>query len=142
MDLMTRTLVRVRFSDVDSMGVVWHGQYIKYFEDGREDFGNIHNINYLDFYNRGILIPVVKLSCDYKRPLRYGDTAIVETKFVDTDAAKIRYDYRILNNGTGEVAATGSSIQVFLNLNHELLLAFPPFFVEWKKKNGLLAGVF
>lgn len=142
MELMTRTLVRVRFSDVDSMGVVWHGQYVRYFEDGREDFGNTHNINYLDFYNRGILIPVVSIRCDYKRPLRYGDTALVETRFVDTEAAKIKYDYTLYNNVTGETVAAGSSIQVFLNLNHELLLAFPRFFLDWKKKNGLMAGVF
>jgi acyl-CoA thioester hydrolase len=141
MDLLTRTLVRVRFSDVDSMGVVWHGQYIRYFEDGREDFGNRHNINYLDFHRRGVLIPVVNIRCDYKKSLIYGDTALVETKFIDTEAAKIRYDYTIYNKGTGETVATGSSTQVFLNLNHELLLTFPEFFLEWKKKNGLMTGV-
>ncbi|MCX6333606.1 MAG: thioesterase family protein [Bacteroidia bacterium] len=140
-DLMTRTLVRVRFSDVDSMGVVWHGQYIRYFEDGREDFGNKHNINYLDFHKRGILIPIVNIECDYKRPLVYGDTAIVETRFEDTEAAKIRYKYTIFNEKTSEIVATGSSTQVFLNLNHELLLTFPPFFLEWKNKNGLMSGL-
>lgn len=141
MDLLTRTLVRVRFSDVDSMGVVWHGHYIRYFEDGREDFGNIHNINYLNFFNKGILIPIIKIDCNYKRPLIYGDTAIVETRFVDTEAAKIRYAYTILNEKSNEIVATGSSIQVFLSLKHELLLTFPPFFLEWKKKNGLMTGL-
>ena len=67
--LVTKTLIQVRFSEVDSMGVVWHGNYIKYFEDGREEFGNKFGINYLDFRNRGILIPIVKIVCDYKRPL-------------------------------------------------------------------------
>jgi len=141
MELMTRTLVRVRFSDVDSMGVVWHGQYIRYFEDGREDFGNMHNINYLDFHSRGIVIPIVSIECDYKRPLIYGDTAIVETRFMDTDVAKIKYAYTLFNEKTNEIVATGSSIQVFLNLKHELLLTFPPFFREWKKKNGLMTGL-
>ncbi len=103
MELITRTLVRVRFSDVDSMGVVWHGQYIRYFEDGREDFGNKHNINYLDFHSRGYLIPIVKVDCDYKKPLKYGDTAVVETRFVDTEAAKIRYAYIIYNERTEEL---------------------------------------
>lgn len=140
-ELITRTLVRVRFSDVDSMGVVWHGHYIRYFEDGREDFGNRYNINYLDFHSRGYLIPIVKIECDYKRPLFYGDTAIVETRFVDNEAAKIRYEYTIFNERTNEIAATGFSIQVFLNLNHELLLAFPPFFLEWKKKHSLMVGL-
>ncbi len=138
---MTKTLIRVRFSEVDSMGVVWHGQYIKYFEDGREDFGNKYRINYLDFYNLGILIPIIKISCNYKKPLIYGDTALVETRFVDCEAAKIQYDYVIYNNKNHEIVATGSSIQVFLNLNHELLLVFPPFFLEWKKRNGLITKI-
>jgi len=141
MELSTSTLVRVRFSDVDSMGVVWHGQYIRYFEDGREDFGNQHKINYLDFYNNGILIPIVNIECNYRKPLIYGDTAIVETKFVDTEAAKIRYAYTILNEKSGEIVATGSTIQVFLNKKYELLLAFPPFYLEWKKKQGLMTGI-
>ena len=141
MVLMTKTLIRVRFSEVDSMGVVWHGQYIKYFEDGREDFGNKYRINYLDFYNLGILIPIIKISCNYKNPLIYGDTALVETRFVDCEAAKIQYDYVIYNNKNHEIVATGSSIQVFLNLNHELLLVFPPFFLEWKKRNGLITKI-
>ena len=141
MVLMTKTLIRVRFSEVDSMGVVWHGQYIKYFEDGREDFGNKYRINYLDFYNLGILIPIIKISCNYKKPLIYGDTAMVETRFVDCEAAKIQYNYIIYNNKNHEIVATGSSIQVFLNLNHELLLVFPPFFHEWKKRNGLITKI-
>ena len=139
--LMTKTLIQVRFSDVDSMGVVWHGQYIKYFEDGREDFGNKFNINYLDFHKRGILIPIVKIVCDYKRPLVYGDTATVETRFIDCEAAKIQYEYAIYNNKNHDLVATGSSTQVFLNLNHDLMLGFPRFFIEWKEKHGLLEEV-
>jgi len=139
-DLVTKTLIQVRFSEVDSMGVVWHGNYIKYFEDGREEFGNKFGINYLDFRNRGILIPIVKIVCDYKRPLIYGDVAIAETRFIDCEAAKIQYEYTLSHQKTHEIVATGSSMQVFLNLNRELLLDFPPFFLEWKKRNGLWAG--
>jgi acyl-CoA thioester hydrolase len=137
-ELITRTIIKVRFSEVDSMGIVWHGQYVKYFEDGREDFGNTYGLNYLDFYKRGVLIPVVKLECDYKKPLVYGDTAIVETRFVRQEAAKIRYEYVIRNHKTGDLVATGYSLQVFLNMNRELLLAFPAFFIEWKEKHGLI----
>lgn len=135
-DLVCRTESRVRFSDVDSMGVVWHGNYIKYFEDGREAFGNMYQINYQDFYSRGFLIPLVKINCDYKKPLKYGDTAIIETRFVNSDAAKLLYEYVIYRNNTTDVIATGSSVQVFLNMDMELLLDFPPFFLEWKKKHG------
>lgn len=137
-ELVCRTKTRVRFSDVDSMGVVWHGNYVRFFEDGREAFGNLHGINYMDFYNKGVLIPLVKITCDYKKPLKYGDSAVIETRFVNCDAAKLRYDYTIFRNDSDEVVATGSSIQVFLNLDMELLLDFPPFYLEWKRKHNLL----
>jgi acyl-CoA thioester hydrolase len=120
------------------MGIVWHGNYIKYFEDGREAFGDLYGINYLDFYHEGVLIPVVKINCDYKRPLKYGDTAIIETRFVNAEAAKLQYEYTIYRNNTKEIVATGSSLQVFLNPEMELLLDFPPFFMAWKKKHHLI----
>jgi len=113
--LIAETLINIRFSDVDSMGIVWHGNYIRYFEDGREDFGNKFGMNYLDFYNRGVLIPLVKLACDYKKPLLYGDTARVVTRFINCESAKIQYEYTIFNNRNHEIAVTGSSIQVFLD---------------------------
>jgi acyl-CoA thioester hydrolase len=137
-ELVCRTQTQVRFSDVDSMGVVWHGNYIKLFEDGREAFGNLYGINYMDFYRQGVLIPIVKINCDYKKPLKYGDIATIETKFVNCDAAKLKYEYTIYRNNSEEVVATGSSLQVFLNKDMELLLDFPPFYYEWKKKNGLI----
>jgi len=137
-ELVCRTKTRVRFSDVDSMGVVWHGNYVKYFEDGREEFGNLYGINYQDFYSRGFLIPLVKINCEYKKPLKYGDSAVIETRFLNTDAAKLLYDYTIYRNDTDEIVATGNSVQVFLNMDMELLLDFPPFFHEWKKKHGFI----
>jgi acyl-CoA thioester hydrolase len=137
-ELFCRKEIQIRFSEVDSMGVVWHGNYIRYFEDGREAFGNLYGINYLDFYKEGIMIPLVKITCDYKKPLIYGDTAIVETLYVNNDAAKLQYDYILYHGKTKEIVATGSSIQVFLNRNMELLLDAPPFFREWKRKHGFI----
>lgn len=137
-ELVCRTETRIRFSDVDSMGVVWHGNYMRYFEDGREAFGNMYGINYMDFYHVGVLIPLVKVTCDYKKPLKYGDTAVIETRFVNSDAAKLQYSYTIYRNNTSEVVATGTTIQVFLNADMELLLEYPPFFYEWKKEHGYL----
>jgi acyl-CoA thioester hydrolase len=136
--LITETRIPVRFSDVDSMGVVWHGQYIKYFEDGREDFGKKYGIGYLDFYREGVLVPIVKLDCNYKKSLRYGDTAIVETRYVNSQAAKSIFEYTIYNEQTREIVAKGSTTQVFMNRDHELLLNFPPFYRDWKIKYGLI----
>jgi acyl-CoA thioester hydrolase len=134
--LITRIEIRVRFNEADPLGIVWHGHYIRYFEDGREDFGNQFGIGYLDFFDKGFVIPVVNVDCSFKRSLRYGDTVIVETSFIPCDAAKIRFDYRLFNKNNGELVATGSSVQVFLDREQSSLqLLNPPFFEEWKRKH-------
>ncbi|OFX22469.1 MAG: 4-hydroxybenzoyl-CoA thioesterase [Bacteroidetes bacterium GWA2_31_9b] len=137
-ELIHRTETIIRFSEVDSMGIVWHGNYAKFFEDGREAFGKAYGISYLDVYANNHLTPLVKLTFDYKLPLEYGDTAIVETRYIDHDAAKIHFEYTIYNKKNNKVCATGESIQVFIDLNRELMLTPPDFFIEWKKKIGLI----
>jgi acyl-CoA thioester hydrolase len=127
----------VRFSEVDSMSIVWHGHYVKYMEEGREDFGRKFGINYMLIKANGYMAPVVKLTCDYKKVLSYDDRVIVETRYVDSDAAKITYAFRIFRASDNELVATGESVQVFIDMDRELILTVPPFFEEWKKKMGL-----
>jgi acyl-CoA thioester hydrolase len=127
----------VRFSEVDSMQIVWHGHYVKYMEEGREDFGRKYGINYMLIKAKGYMAPLVKLTCEFKKTVSYDDKVIVETRFVDSDAAKITYTFRIFRVSDQELVATGESVQVFLDMNSELVLTIPPFFDEWKKKWGL-----
>jgi acyl-CoA thioester hydrolase len=137
MELSDRKEILVRFSEVDSMRIVWHGNYLKYFEDGRESFGLKYNLGYLDVYRHNVMIPLVKIACDYKRPLEYGDTAVIETRYIPTEAAKIVFEYTIYRKHNMEIAVTGSSTQVFLTPGGELLLTNPEFYTGWKKKWGV-----
>jgi acyl-CoA thioester hydrolase len=136
--LSATTDIKVRFSEVDSIKFVWHGHYLKYFEEGREAFGAKYGIGYQDIFDQGLITPLVNVNCNFKRPLEYGDTAVVETTFIDTDSAKIIFEFVVRRKSNDEVCATGSSIQVFLNDQRELLLTPPNYFMAWKKKWGLL----
>jgi len=135
--LSEKTEISPRFSEVDSLGIVWHGNYLKYFEDGREAFGARYNLGYLDVFSHGYATPLVKIVCDFKKILKYGEKALIEVKYVDSDAAKITFKYLMVKKDSGEVIATGETVQVFLNKNGELHLTIPPFFAEWKKKWGI-----
>ena len=136
--LVERLEVKVRFGEVDSMRIVWHGNYLKYFEDAREAFGDRYGLGYLDVYKHNVMIPIVKVQCDFKKPLKYGENAIVEATFVNSEAAKIVFEYKIFRKSDMELAATGNSIQVFLTPDGELLLTAPEFFLGWKKHWGLI----
>jgi acyl-CoA thioester hydrolase len=136
--LTDQTEVYVRFNEADPLGIVWHGHYIRYFEDGREAFGKRYGVSYLDFYNKGIAVPVVSVQCDFKKALRYGDSVIVETTYINTAAAKLKFEYRIVDGTTKTLVAKGSSLQVFVDAKtFELRLTLPEFFEEWKRKWNL-----
>lgn len=135
-ELKCSTRIRVRFHECDPLQIVWHGNYLKYFEEGREDFGRKHGISYLDVKAEGFATPVVKSQCEHKLPLKYGDSFLVETSFVNTPAAKLTFKYRIYKEE--KLVCTGETLQVFTDENGELVLNNPPFFIDWKKKMDLL----
>jgi len=135
--LSERTVVVIRFNEADPLGIVWHGNYIRYFEDGREAFGKKYGIGYLDIFGAGLTTPVVHVSCDFKKSVKYGDTIIVETRFINSPAAKLIFEYTIYNRDNMEVVAKGKSIQVFLDKDTAALqLINPPYYSSWKKKWG------
>ena len=128
----------VRFSEVDSMGIVWHGNYSLYFEDAREAFGKKYGLGYLDIFGNGFYAPLVDLQFSYKKPLAYGQKARVDISFRNTEAAKIIFDYEICDLEDGSLIATGNSVQVFLDKQYQLVWINPDFYLEWKRKNGLI----
>ncbi|MCV6628934.1 MAG: acyl-CoA thioesterase [Flavobacteriaceae bacterium] len=129
--------IRIRFVETDPLGIVWHGNYIQYFEDGREAFGRHHGISYLDQKDKGFTTPIVKSTCEHKLPLRYGDVATIKTIFVDSPAAKMIFKYEIYNPKE-QLVCTGETVQVFVHQDGDLWLTLPEFFEEWKQKVGLL----
>lgn len=127
----------VRFNETDLLGIVWHGNYITYFEDGREAFGRHFGISYLDIQKSGFVTPIIKSVCEHKFPLKYGDICRIQTTFEDTLAAKMIFKFKIFNQDE-KLVCIGETIQVFLDNKGDLMLTLPPFFEEWKKKVGLL----
>ena len=119
--LSERTEVKVRFGEVDSMRIVWHGHYLKYFEDAREAFGDRYGLGYLDVYKHNVMIPIVKVDCDFKKPLKYGDAAIVEATYIHTEAAKIVFEYKIFRKSDMEhsllPACLAPEVQYLMLLN-------------------------
>ena len=130
--------IEVRFSEVDSMKIVWHGSYALYFEDAREAFGDKYGLQYMYIFDNGYYAPLVDLQFSYKKPLLYGQKARIDIIFRNTEAAKIIFDYEIYNVEDNSLIATGYSIQVFLDKDFQLVFTNPPFYEEWKKNNNLI----
>lgn len=136
--LFSRTRVRGRFSETDAMGVVWHGNYAKFFEDGRENFGREYGISYLQVLGAGYTVPVVELTCSYRKSLTFGEEIIVETGYVPSEAAKIQLVYALYRASDNELMASGTTVQVFLDKDGQLQLTAPDFYREWKRKWNII----
>ena len=133
--LTSRTVVRVRFSEVDSMNILWHGHYVQFMEDGREAFGREFGLDYHRIADEGFYIPMVELNIRYHHSLHCDEQAVVETRFIADDAAKIRFDYIISRESNGDICATASTMQVFINKKSgQLELNTPEFIRQWKEK--------
>jgi acyl-CoA thioester hydrolase len=132
--LISRIEVKVRFSEVDSIRVVWHGSYVKYMEDGREDFGEKYGIEYLKIFDNGYTAPVVDMRLRYMQSVTVGDTVVVETRYVPTLSAKMIFEYNIFRKSDNALVLTATTTQVFMSREGELQLNNPPFYEEWKKR--------
>ena len=124
--------IPIRFHEVDSMNIVWHGHYLKYFEIGRESLASFYGFSYSEIFKSGFYTPVIKSICQHKAPLKYGDTAVIETTWSELLSAKLVFSYKITRLKDGLICATGETTQVFTNLNGELQLICPDFFENWK----------
>lgn len=136
--LVSSHQITVRFNEVDSLGIVWHGHYIAYFEEGREAFGKTHGISYLDAKKEGFATPIVKTVTEHLLPVRYGEVITVKTTFQNTRSAKLIFKY-IIKNAENKVVCTGETTQVFISIaKQEMSLYNPEFFKSWKLKHNLL----
>jgi acyl-CoA thioester hydrolase len=132
------TSFKVRFSEVDSMHIVWHGNYALYLEEGREAFGREYpGLGYRDIGANGYGAPIVDMQVQFRSPLRLGDEAVIETRYMNTDAAKICFEYEIRRVDNHQIVATASTVQVFTDSNGELELVNPAYYLEWKERWGV-----
>jgi acyl-CoA thioester hydrolase len=119
------------------MHIVWHGNYALYLEDGREAFGREYpGLGYRDIGANGYGAPMVDMQVQFRSPLRLGDEAVIETRYVNTDAAKICFEYEI-RRPDGRLIVSANTVQVFTDGSGELELVNPAFYLEWTERWGV-----
>ena len=106
--------VRVNYFDTDQMGVVWHGNYIKYFEMAREELFRTLGLPYSEVEKAGIMMPIVDVSVAYKYPAHYDEILSIETRVAEPPRSRIRVEY-VFTNPQGETVVTGSTTLAFID---------------------------
>lgn len=125
---------RVRYAETDQMGVVYHGNYVVFFEMGRVEWLRNMGVSYKSMEENGIMLPVVSLTMNYKKPARYDDLLTVKTIFKSQTSVKIEFDYEIYNE-KGELLTTGYSMLVFVDMKTGKPTLPPEYILE--KLKGL-----
>ncbi|WP_088832668.1 acyl-CoA thioesterase [Paenibacillus tyrfis] len=109
---MQHTL-RVRYQETDQMGVVYHANYLNWFEVGRTEMIRELGLPYQALETRGLLLPVIEADLKFRSPARYDDLVTIDTKVVELTSLRIRFAYEIKRGE--EVLVTGGTQHVWLN---------------------------
>lgn len=107
--------VRVRYSETDQMGVVYHGNYIPYFEIGRVEWLRNQGISYKIMEESGVALPIVSMNINYKKSARYDELLTVTTSFKSQSSVKVEFECEI-HNEKNELLTTAHFILVFVDL--------------------------
>lgn len=125
--------VRVRYSETDQMGIVYHGNYAQYFEMGRVEWLRNKGVSYKWMEENGIMLPVVSLSMNYKKPARYDELLTLKTMLKKQTSVKIEFDYELYNENQ-ELLTTGNSILVFVDMKSGRPIAPPQYILDLLKE--------
>ncbi len=125
---------RVRYGETDQMGVVYHGNYAQFFEMGRVEWLRNMGISYKFMEENGIMLPVVSLTMNYKKPARYDDLLTIKTIFKKLSSVKIEFDYEIVNE-SNELLTTGNSILVFVDMKTGRPVMPPQYILDLFKED-------
>ena len=98
--------IQLRYSDSDQMGVIYHGNYFSFFEQGRTQFLKELGFDYYKVEEEGIIFPVRDVSCTYLQAIRFGENITVTTKIYKLSKVKITYYHEIYNDAN-KLKATG-----------------------------------
>jgi acyl-CoA thioester hydrolase len=110
-----------QYYETDQMGIIHHSNYIRWMEEARVDLMRQAGISMTAIEERGVVIPVLTVSCEYRNMTRFGETIIVDLKLKEYNGIKMKIEYEMKEKLTGELKATGSSSHCFLSKEGKLL---------------------
>ncbi len=101
--------IRVIYADTDAMGIVYHGNYVKWFEIGRTEMLRQLGYPYSVMEKEKIWLPVISLSCDFKMPARYDDILEIAAWASELKGASITLNYEIRRKGEDQILVSGNT---------------------------------
>jgi len=115
----------IPFYDLDPLGICWHGNYVKYFEDARRVLFKKIDYDYLQMLDSGYYWPVIDLNIRYVNPMRYNQQIVIEAGLVEYENY-MKIKYLIMDKDSGKKITKGTTTQVAVDKNtHEMQIVSP-----------------
>lgn len=124
-----KTSIRVRYGETDQMGVVYHANYVNFFEIGRTEWLRSLGTTYKSLETSGVFLPVIGIEIDYKKSAKYDDVLIIESSLIEKPNVRIQFSHKIYNQD-GILLVTGISKLVFLDKKNNRPVRCPEFLLN------------
>ncbi|WP_314894519.1 thioesterase family protein [uncultured Capnocytophaga sp.] len=121
--------IRTRYGETDQMGVIYYGVYPQYLEVARVEWLRSLGISYKKLEEMGIMLPVVSLHIDYKKPAVYDELLSIETSLREKPTSKIIFDYQIFNENRDLIISANTTL-VFVDKVSFKPIKCPTFILE------------
>ncbi|MBP3924580.1 acyl-CoA thioesterase [bacterium] len=131
---------KVYYADTDAYGVVWHGSYLKWLEQGRVEWCEQAGHNLCELSDNGIVLPVVNLNVKYKTSARLNDKIIVETEIEKFNGLSVTFKQKILSKDTGKTFIKASVEVVAIDNDGKLYRRMPEILANVFKTELLKDG--
>jgi acyl-CoA thioester hydrolase len=106
---------RARYAETDQMGVIYHANYLPWFEMARTELCAARGVRYRDIEaNDGLLLTVVDVHCRYHAPARYDDEIVAEARLEHSHPRMVVFAYEIRNAVTSQLLVTGETRHIFI----------------------------
>jgi acyl-CoA thioester hydrolase len=133
---ISETTLRVRYAETDQMSYVYYGNYAQYYEVGRVEALRQLGTSYRQLEESGIMMPVVSMNINYKRPALYDDILTIKIIIKELPTTKMKFEYEIYNH-EGVLINTAETILVFVNRSNMRPCRCPQWFVDLFEGIGL-----
>ena len=111
----------VRFNEVDEWGMAWYGNYMAWFEVGRMALLERFDLMPGQMVALGFIAPIIKLTCDYKKPAACGDRIVIRTTVVKPEIAALNFIFEIVLQADRSLLARGETTQVLLTTDKKMI---------------------
>jgi acyl-CoA thioester hydrolase len=134
--MVNEARVRVRYAETDQMGVVYHSNFIIWFEVGRVELLRQIGFTYKEMEADGLHLPVAEVKCRYKASAMYDDVIVIRTRMLNLRGFLIHFGYEAVRESDGTLLAEGETVHLVVGRDMQKISLPPKYMMPFRKAMG------